>query len=537
MADEENVFRLRALARLRASEGQAQQSPEMAAGLAELSRMTREPQVAERPAIVTPEMAATAIEGQRRMGADLATLLNMAGESMTFGLVGDEAAARADSLIGRGTYDERLQHYRGEEARMRQEAPVAATAAEVGGALAIPGAVFRAGGNLALRAGRAAGLGAAGGATYGFMEGEGTAQDRADGAARGAVIGGALGLAVPVLGAAARRLVERARNNRLLRSAAREAPDTEALRTAGRAAYQEVDDAGVQITPQAFDRLRGQLRDVARGAGVDELPGPGSLTPNSARALQIGDEMAAGMATDETAALPFGALDQYRRQMGAAAGHVANRQDSAIGTQMIIATDDFVRNLMPDDVTTGDIDALQSAIPKAREIWARLSRTQRVDDAIEMGQNYVSGETSGIRNQFARLLRDRRAIRGFSENEIKMLRRVVNGSVPERLVHMMGGYFGNLSSIIAGGAVGNAGGGPYAGLAGAALGGAVGQSFRRASEFIARQNAETARRVVASGRANRRVRVGPEEQARLEGIVRQMLRPVTQQLQGTGSAQ
>lgn len=78
-------------------------------------------------------------DGVMSLGEKAATALNMGGEGLTLGVVGDEAAARADALVGRGSYDERLDKYRGGERQFSEENPVAAMASQVIPSLAVPG--------------------------------------------------------------------------------------------------------------------------------------------------------------------------------------------------------------------------------------------------------------------------------------------------------------------------------------------------------------------------------------------------------------
>lgn len=121
-------------------------------------------------------------DGVMSPGEKLGTMLNMGGESLTLGLVGDEAAAAADAMIGRGgNYDERLAKYRGDEAQVRAENPYMSVAAQMAPAL-IPGAGM---GSAIMRVPTLAGkmgasglLGAISGGLYGFMEGEGGVDNR-----------------------------------------------------------------------------------------------------------------------------------------------------------------------------------------------------------------------------------------------------------------------------------------------------------------------------------------------------------------------
>ena len=141
-------------------------------------------------------------------GEKLGTLLNMGGESLTFGLVGDEAAAKADAMVGRGNYDGRLAQYRGNEASVRESNPGMSFIADVAPAL-IPGigmAKSVASAPSAISAlMRGLGSGAAAGGAYGFMEGEGGLGNRLQGGAVGGVLGGAIGAATPAIASIAQK--------------------------------------------------------------------------------------------------------------------------------------------------------------------------------------------------------------------------------------------------------------------------------------------------------------------------------------------
>lgn len=435
-------------------------------------------------------------DGVQSYGESLGTWLNRAGESATLGLVGDEAAAFADDLVGRGDYDERLNFYRQNEANM---SPGGRLSADIVGAL-VPtltgaGAIGSVS-SVPARMGIGAGLGAASGASIGFMEGEGGFDDRLEGAGMQGVVGGLLGGAIPAVGAGVRGVMQGRAARRAVREAARDAPTSEALRAEGNALYRQVDDAGVHIRPDAFNYTRSGILEALRSnTGYDQLPGPGSLTPNSARVMQIMDEEVARMNGDPTAALPFKSLDQMRRQAGAAAGNVLNPVDQKAGVQIIQELDDFVQRLGPDDVVSGDVEALKTAIPKAREVWNRMSKSQLLDDAMERSENYLSGSASGVRNGFRSILNNRKLAARFNDAEKAALRMVTHGSMLDQMINLAGGGLGQLGSI----GLGAASNGIVGGLIGAAA--AAGQ--RKLSEAVVMRNAELARAAIASGALRR----------------------------------
>jgi hypothetical protein len=179
--------------------------------------------------------------------------------------------------------------------------------------------------------------------------------------------------------------------------------------------------------------------------------------------------------------------------------------------------DDFVMGLGPNDVDAGDVAALQDALPKAREIWARMSKSQMLDDAMDAGGNYLSGAASGIRNQFSRIIKSPKLSAGFSKPEIDAMRRVAQGTLPEQIVHILGGGLGKLTAT-AGGAIGG-------GVGGAAAGLAAGGMLSRASEKIVRRNAEIARALVASGKATGPIAASPEVRRIAEALAMRATRP------------
>lgn len=418
-------------------------------------------------------------------GRTTADWLNRAAESMSFGLVGDEANARFDDMIGRGTYDDRLAQYRQGEKNLGTWGRLSADL--VGGiapALAGVGLVSGAA-NLPQAALRGAAMGAGAGGVQGFMEGEGGVADRLAGAGIGIGLGAGLGAAAPVATAKIGDLASGFLENRAIRQTARNAPSTEDLRAMGNAAYRAIDDAGVRLQPDAVREAASNVVEALTRQGLDN--GPMSLTPQAARLAQVLTEAV----PEGSTGVPFSAVELLRRKAGVPASNLGNRVESALGSRAIEGMDDFVRNLTPDQVVSGSADDLASNIATARDIWSRMSRSQLIDDAIEQSENYLGGGASGMRNQFARILRNQKLSRGFSETEKKAMRRVVNGSIPEQLLNLAGGGIGQIAAI-GGGA---AGGGPVGAVAGAMLGSAA----RRGSEALTRRNAEVVRALIAAG--------------------------------------
>lgn len=451
--------------------------------------------------------------------------LQGAGQGVTFGAM-DEMLGAMNGAIGPNSYQEDYEfgrdRVRTELDLAREEHPIAAIGGEIGGALLVPGAAMKAAhkGTTGLRALKGAGIGAAQGGLYGFNAGEGGFEGRGKNALLTGALGGGLGGSAPVAGKLLGRILEKRSAAKATKEMLARAPSAAEDRAAGNALYKMIDDANVQIKPEAFSRTRKEILEALRGnTGFDELPGPGSLTPNSARVMQIMKEAGEEMAGEPTAALPFKSLDQMRRQAGSAAGNVTNKTDQKAGMEIIGGLDDFVQKAGPDDVVAGDLSTVQKLLPEARETWSRMLKTQGIEDAIEAGQNYLSGQSSGVRNQIAKLLRNPKIAKNYNAAELEAMRRIVDGSGPERLVNLAGGGLGQLSQM----GIGFGTGGPL----GATFGAATAAGSRKLSEKITLKNAEAARALIASGGKPVAPQIDHAKRMLIENLMRRTARPAT----------
>ena len=218
----EDVMR-QALQQVYGAPSQPAQSPEMAAGLAELSGMmqplTPEQAYAEQtwPEWLKGNIIGTPDDNITNAGEALGSWMNRAGESMTLGIVGDEASALATGMLPGRSYESELERYRQNEEDLGTWGRLSADV--VGGvlpALTGIGAIGSAS-TLPGRVAVGAGLGAGAGLTQGFMEGEGGFGNRMwdggiGGALPGATLGGALGVALPIAAELGRSVVSGAKN-------------------------------------------------------------------------------------------------------------------------------------------------------------------------------------------------------------------------------------------------------------------------------------------------------------------------------------
>lgn len=439
-------------------------------------------------------------------------------QGMTFG-GGDELVAAGVSALSDKTYDEALIDERRRLELSREQNPVAAYGGEVAGAVAVPvGAVSRTG-SLALDALKSAGVSGLLGSAYGFLSGEGGAANRAENAVGAGGVSAAIGGAIPIIGNLIGRGYNAMQQSAAVRAATRAAPSMDDLQSQASAIYQQADNAVLPRAPFA-NAAQSAISEAAR-RGMDP-----DLTPGAAK---VADRIM-DAANDQNPALGFSELDILRRKAAIPAGNVANRTESAIGTGFIDKIDDFVENVDP---------ALAGEIGKARDMWARLRRSELIQNAIDRASRQASGFENGLRIHFRAILNNPKMSRGFTEAERAAMQAVVDGTAFGNIMKRVGimglsagqggsGLGVGLGSAF-GGTVGASVGGPLGAAVGAAIPLAIGTGARKLSEASTRKAAERAAALVASGGVQGAVpTLAPVTQQAIEAGLRRALLPQAQ---------
>lgn len=419
------------------------------------------------------------------------------GKSAAFGAMqglgfnfGDEAIGLATAAMGGD------RQFAEERAREMDRRAQENTLSYLGGY--IPGAIassLTAGkalgiGNEATMGGRMAASALLGGGQSALAgAGAGEGEGRARGALIGGLIGAGLGAAAPPVASGLGKLWEAFKTPAALKAAAAGAQTTDELRAAGNAAYQAIDDAGVVVKPEAFADATGKITGDMAANGLRMTTGRQQLTPKAADLAEVMYDMATDPAYSK--GVPFSEIDVLRKIAGAPASDMANNLDRSLGVRAIEGIDDFVNNLTPDQVASGNAENLPEMVKTARSLWSKMLKSGLIDDAIEKSKNYQSGEASGLANRFRTILNSDKLSRGFTDAEKAAMRRVINGTLPERFLRFMGGGIGNVVS----GATGYNAGGIVGLLGGTAISGGA----RKAAEVIANRNAELVRALIANG--------------------------------------
>lgn len=406
------------------------------------------------------------MEGPVGSPGNAATALGRSAlQGLTFGS-GDEIVARGASLLSGNEYEQELRAERDRLALGRSERPVASTVAEIGGALAVPGAAMARGKTAAQTAAKFAGAGALGGGVYGFNSGEGGLENRLDDAGRGAAVGGLLGAATPLAGDVMARGAQSVKNSRAVRKMAKAAPSRDALEQQAKNLFGSM--KGAQLPRADFAKnVQGVAADAAE-FGMDDM-----LTPQASRVVGNMQDVAA----NPNPSMTMNELNVLRRQAAIPAGDVANRPQAALGVRLINAVDQFVDDAAPQLGEKGR---------EARKMWSTLRKMDEMDEIFSRAEAAASGLENGLKNEFRKILKSKKLRRGYTKAELSAMAKVVNPGVLGGLIRQVGrlGVSLDNGSNALGGALGAGIGGSLAGPVGAVITPLVGTGARKASEVM-----------------------------------------------------
>lgn len=199
------------------------------------------------------------------------------------------------------------------------------------------------------------------------------------------------------------------------------APSNAKLRSMAQDSYKRADDAGIIIKPEAVQNTLAELRRELADFGYHDQLHPGGKV---------------GLTELENAAkggnITLKGVDLVR-QVAKDAAAPMNWKDAKVTGKIVKRIDDMLAKLTPDDVVMGDVQGGVKALKEARDYWSRLRKSEIVDEALDRAVRQTSRANSGgnidnaIRQQFDRILNSASRRRGFTADELDMIRTVVKG--------------------------------------------------------------------------------------------------------------
>jgi hypothetical protein len=418
-------------------------------------------------------------------------MLDLAVNGITLGLA-NNAAAGIDSLMGRGSYEDRLAVSEQRTAEARERAGWAGTAAEIGGTM-VPASALAKSALSATRMVPAALSGTKGliarslamgsdGALLGTIQATGNDTDPVTGALLGLAGGAGGNLAGEAITAGASKALG-AFNKPVPTMTAEE------LKAAGTAAYGRAKDAGVVFKPEAVGKLRDDVyKDMAEFAWDPRLqPGADVVFDRLGRLAEGGNVGLEGL--------------ESVRKIAGNAYNPTNPSNNELLRQITQRVDDFAAKAGPDDILMGNAKVATDALKEGRDYWSRFRKLEKVDELLDRaGLNAGSAGSGGnienaSRQQLKRILTDKKMMRGFTTDEKDAIRKAVLGTPGQNTLRLLGKLSPQGGGLMAALGTGFSFANPWIGLPAMAL--AAGA--KKGSEAMTSRNAELVKKLIAAG--------------------------------------
>lgn len=205
------------------------------------------------------------------------------------------------------------------------------------------------------------------------------------------------------------------------------APEVAKLKDTARQVFKEIDDSGVRIKQQAFDKLIDGIEKQTKRAGLSSR-----VTKQAAGALA---ELKKSKGVSQT----LTEVDTLRN-IAKGVAKSTDKVEASLGNVMINNLDDFLNNAKRSDFVGGSQSAAQTAkqFKAARGLWGRAARAETIDEAIKVGTGRASGAESGIRNELNRILNSKKKAQFFPKSELAAMRKVVEGNFSQNLTRLIG---------------------------------------------------------------------------------------------------
>lgn len=202
------------------------------------------------------------------------------------------------------------------------------------------------------------------------------------------------------------------------------APEVDALKSASRAIYKEIDDSGVTIRPNSINKLVSDIETKTRRKGLDPR-----VTAQASGALEALKEM-------RDISQPITELDIQRNIAQKVAGS-SDAGEAMLGNIMIDEIDSFMDQLSRKDLLKGDASTGKK-YDAARKLWGRAKRSEVITEAITKGGSRAAGAEAGIRNEFNNLLNNKKKSKFIPKAEQDIMRDLVKGDFKQNFTRLIG---------------------------------------------------------------------------------------------------
>lgn len=249
------------------------------------------------------------------------------------------------------------------------------------------------------------------------------------------------------------------------------------LKSAANAAYEKANASGITFTPKSYSNMVGDINATLKQEGFDP-----DLSPRVAKAVDI-------LANRQGTPQSLTELDNARKivsQLKVDPDPNTRRLANVITDKI----DDFVTQAGSNAISSGTPEGI-TALNEGRAMWARMRKSEKIEDILNNVDLSKSDAADTIRSQFAALAKNQRRMRGFSEAEQAAIRQIGEGKATPTTLNVISKLTPNfdLRGAVLGGLL-TAGGSYFAGVnpAEAAAFGLIGLGAKGARNYLAKRN-------------------------------------------------
>lgn len=249
-------------------------------------------------------------------------------------------------------------------------------------------------------------------------------------------------------------------------------PSVGQLEDAARAGYRHPEVTRIEISPHSVNAAADDI--------VSRLNADGFRRLNAPQTYGVVDELRTPVG--QTARVAD--IDSVRRALNRTAGNFSNPTEQAAANRAIHQIDDYLTNITQPDLIRGNAATAQRILADARSNWSAARHGQTMADKLTEADRQAAATYSGgnldnaTRQKLKSILNSRRLSRGYTQDQLDQMDRIVRGTFTGNTARAIGkllGGGGGLGTIVTAGegamAAGPAGLAlPLVGMAGRALG-------------------------------------------------------------------
>jgi len=247
-------------------------------------------------------------------------------------------------------------------------------------------------------------------------------------------LGSLVGQGIGVLGdSLAKKATSKAQNAAIDAAIGTSSTSAKDIKAGARQMFENsVDSNPLQITDGAYHRLLGDVQN-----GLQKMRPNVESNPQVVGALKkmwsIADDLNAG----GNVAVDMKDLHILRQNASEIAGK--GGQDGLMGQIIVDKLDSFINSLKPADIAGGADPSLAAKnLMQGIADWSKAKKMDILEGAVTSAQGARSGYENGLKNEFAKIMRNPKVFNRFSQAEQEAIRRVAQGTTGQNAASLLG---------------------------------------------------------------------------------------------------